>query len=442
MRRRVGFHAKLMILFFSFLLITPVFSQSAASDNGSMKAWIQKLKQNPNDVQAWNELGRMCFQAKRLDMANKCFLRAEKLSPKNAQTLYYMGQLLEAQDKKANALRVYVKYASADAGPFRERMEERYQVLRREVMKEELLQLLEDEKAIGASKVSPQAVAVLPFSVQETDPQLGPVGKGLAEMLITDLSQIQRLKLVERIRVQSLFDEMELGQTGLVDESTTAKFGKLLSAGKVVRGDITMTQKDKVRMDAVTMNSVQNQVSKPVSVTDAFNNLFRVEKDLAFKVLNLMGVDPTPQERQRILRVPTKNLQAFIAYCNGLDLEDRGEYKKASVQYKKALALDPNYSTAKAKLRASEILARAGEGGMIRETTPTPGSDRLGRPLFDQQTLINDRLRNVQTNIGSNFILGKDVRKSTQETSEAVGIDDWDFIDEFPAPPAPPTVQP
>ncbi len=442
MRRGVGFRVPFTVLFISFLAVSPVFSQSDAADKGSIGAWVQKLKKNPNDVQAWNELGRLCFQAKRLDAANKCFLRAEKLSPNNAETLFYKGQVLEAQDKKANALKTYAKYSSADAGPFRERMEERYQVLRREVMKEELLQLLENEKAIGATRASPQTVAVIPFSVQGAESQLVPLGKGLAEMLITDLAQIQKLKLVERIRVQSLFDEMELGQTGLLDESTTAKFGKLLSAGRVVRGDLTMSQKDKVRMDAVTMNSVQNQVSKPVSVTDAFNNLFRVEKDLAFKVLNLMGVDPTPQERQRILMVPTRNLQAFMAYCNGLDLEDRGEYKKASVQYQKALQLDPNYTTAKTKLRASEVLARAGERGYWTETLPTPGSDRLGRPLFDQQTLINDRLRNGQTNIGSNFILGKDVRKSTQETTEAAGIDNWGFLDQFPAPPAPPAVLP
>jgi tetratricopeptide (TPR) repeat protein len=439
MRRKADLHVRLTALFFSFLLIVPVFSQSTTSENGSMKLLIQKLKENPNDVQSWNELGSMCIQAKRLDAARKCLLRAEKLSPNNDQMLFFKGQLLEAQEKKADALKAYSKYTAADAGPFRERMEERFQVLKREVMKEEMLQLLENEKTIGASGVSSQAVAVLPFSVQGTEPQLMPLGKGLAEMLITDLSQIQRLKLVERIRVQSLFDEMELGQTGLLDESTTSKFGKMLSAGNVVRGDLTMAQKDKVRMDAVTMNAVQNQVSKPVSVTDAFNNLFRVEKDLAFKVLNLMGIDPTPQEKQRILRVPTKNIQAFIAYCNGLDLEDRGEFKKAAVQYQKALQLDPNYSTAKAKLHTSEILARAGEGGYKTETFPSPGADRLGRPLFDQQTLVNDRMRNVQNNIGSNFMLGKDVRKSTQE---AAGTDESLFVQDLPLPPAPPTVQP
>jgi len=52
---------------------------------------------------------------------------------------------------------------------------------------------------------------------------------------------------------------------------------------------------------------------------------------------------------------------------------------------------------------------------------------------------MNDRLKNVQTNIGSNFMLGKDVSKSTQEVA---GTDESFFVQDFPAPPAPPTVQP
>jgi tetratricopeptide (TPR) repeat protein len=190
MRREADLHVRVTALLFSFLLIVPVFSQSNTSDDGSMKVLIQKLKQNPNDVQSWNELGHACIQAKRWEAARKCLLRAEKLSPNNDQMLFLKGELLEAQDKKTDALKAYARYTGADPGPFRERMEERFQVLRREVMKEEMLQLVENENAIGATKVSPQAVAVLPFSVQGVEPQLAPLGKGLAEMLITDLSQI------------------------------------------------------------------------------------------------------------------------------------------------------------------------------------------------------------------------------------------------------------
>ncbi len=65
-----------------------------------------------------------------------------------------MAQLFEAQDRKIDALKIYTKYTGAAKGQFRDRMEERYQVLKRETIKEEMLQLLENESAIGALKVS------------------------------------------------------------------------------------------------------------------------------------------------------------------------------------------------------------------------------------------------------------------------------------------------
>jgi TolB-like protein len=297
---------------------------------------------------------------------------------------------------------------------------------------------MESEDAIGSQALLPDAVAVLPFTTPDGDPEMAPVGKGLAEMLITDLSQIKRLTLVERIRVQSLFDEMELGQTGLVEESEAARFGKMLRAGRVVRGAVSGDMNSRVRMEASALNALRGEAGNPVAVSDAFKNLFRAEKDMAFKMLARLGIEPTPQERQRILKVPTQNLQAFIAYCNGLDLEDKGEFQKAAAQYRKAVELDPQYRTAQQKLRANQILARVGEAG-FRKSGFRPSPD--GAPQFDREALIENRLQTVQSNIGSNFMLGKDVRKPVQEAAEATDYAPPDGGD-LPGPPALPTPLP
>jgi tetratricopeptide (TPR) repeat protein len=432
MRRGVGFSVLLSTL--TVFCLASGFSKSGQTESSPIQTWVQRIKKNPNDVQALQGLGEVCFGVKRYDISRKCFLRAFKVNPNDAKTLYFLGRLQEVQGQLPAALKMYAKYESATRSPFREKMEERYLLVRREAMKEEMQKLLENEKAAGAEKMSPNAVAVLPFTVQEADARIAPLGKGLAEMLITDLSQIKSLRLLERIRVQSLFDEMKLGQTGMVDESSAAKFGKLLSAGRIVRGDLSVNQKNRLRMEAVYLNAVQNQASNPMSAADAISNLFRVEKDLAFKILNKMNIDPTPQEKERIMKVPTKNLQAFIAYCNGLDMDDKGEFQKAAGQYQKALQLDPNYNMAKQKLRVDQILVNAGGEGYKKETGPSRGSERLGRPLFDQQTLMTDRLRSIQNNIGSNFVLGKDVRKPSQEIDAA--------SPELPGPPDMPNVVP
>jgi tetratricopeptide (TPR) repeat protein len=427
MCRGVGFIVLLFVLTALCFVVSPAFSKSAQTENSPIQAWIQRIKKNPNDVQALQGIGEACFEAKRYGISEKCFSRAFRIDPNDAKTLYFLGQLMEIRGQLADALKLYAKYEGAKGSSYREKMEARYLLVRREAVKEETQKLLENEKAIGAERMSPGAVAVLPFTVRDTDTRIAPLGKGLAEMLITDLSQIKSLRLLERIRIQSLFDEMKLGQTGLVDESSAAKFGKLLSAGRVVRGNLSISQKNRLRMEAVCLNAIQNQEYNPVSVSDAFANLFRVEKDLAFKILNKMNIDPTPQEKERILKVPTKNLRAFFEYCIGLDMDDRGEFQKAAGQYQKALQIDPNYNMAKQKLRVDQILAKAGGEGIQKGTGASRRAERLGKPLFDQQSLITDRLRALQIDIGSNFTLGKDARKPSQEADKS--------LPELPGPP-------
>jgi hypothetical protein len=204
----------------------------------------------------------------------------------------------------------------------------------------------------------------------------------------------------------------------------------------------------KMRMEAVTLRTSDAEATRPVTLTDAFKNLFKLEKDMAFKVLNRLGVDPSPAERSRILTVPTKNLQAFIAYCNGLDLEDKGQFQKAAAQYQKALQMDPQYKPAQQKLRSASILARATETGWRPSDSRPRAADRLVQPLINPESLMRDRLNTVQTNIGSNFIIGKDIRKAGE--IPAVDItpppepppEPPPVIPDLPQPPALPTIIP
>ena len=53
-------------------------------------------------------------------------------------------------------------------------------------------------------------VAVSYFENVSEDPELDPLKKGIAEMLITDLSISEDIHLVERARLQELLAEMEL----------------------------------------------------------------------------------------------------------------------------------------------------------------------------------------------------------------------------------------
>lgn len=255
-------------------------------------------------------------------------------------------------------------------------------------------------------------------------------------MMITDLGQVKELRLVERIRLQTLLDELQLAQRDVVDQQTAPRVGRLLGAGRILAGSFTVLQGDQLQVDMVSWDMIEQDFPEPFSRSSALKNLFRLEKQLVFRVITQMGIQLTQAERVRIQRRPTRNLQAFFSYCRGLQEEDAGRFDAAANFFQNAFQLDPGFQAAATASEANESLSYAGGTSdeilselAVVEGTTTPGTT--------QQDLINSRLDNLADNIGSNFIPGQDTRKSTEEAAEA-GAD----LGELAEPPPPPPPRP
>ena len=61
-----------------------------------------------------------------------------------------------------------------------------------------------------------------------------------------------------------------------------------------------------------------------------------MQKEVVFKVVKDMGITLTREETEQIQRIPTKNLQAFLAYSIGLEKEGQGDFEAAGVYFKQA----------------------------------------------------------------------------------------------------------
>ena len=79
-------------------------------------------------------------------------------------------------------------------------------------------------------------VAVIPFENLMKDSSFDWLSGGIAETLIVKLSNVDALQMVERIRLKEIMDEMKFAASGLVDEKTAAKVGKLAGAQILVVG--------------------------------------------------------------------------------------------------------------------------------------------------------------------------------------------------------------
>ena len=100
-----------------------------------------------------------------------------------------------------------------------------------------------------ASANEPLNVAVSYFANNSNDETLNNLEKGIAEMLITDLSISKDIRLVERERLNDVLKEIDLQKNPYFDSTSAAQLGKGLGAGIIVTGSF-MVMNDTMRIDA------------------------------------------------------------------------------------------------------------------------------------------------------------------------------------------------
>jgi curli biogenesis system outer membrane secretion channel CsgG len=65
------------------------------------------------------------------------------------------------------------------------------------------------------------------------------VGTGIADMMVTALSDTKKYTLIERDKLDKVLDEQKLGASGAVTAQTAAKIGRLLGAQYIITGAVT-----------------------------------------------------------------------------------------------------------------------------------------------------------------------------------------------------------
>ena len=96
---------------------------------------------------------------------------------------------------------------------------------------------------IKAGESIKKVLAVLDF--EGNDKLKGKVDLKMSDMLTTSLVNTARFEVVERNKIDKVFQEQNFGMSGMVDDATAAEVGKILGAEYVVFGSITSaTRKD------------------------------------------------------------------------------------------------------------------------------------------------------------------------------------------------------
>jgi TolB-like protein len=186
-------------------------------------------------------------------------------------------------------------------------------------------------------------VAVLYFSNRTGKSDIDPLQKGFALMLMTDLSKVKSLQVVERVRIQALLDEMTLGKSGLSEPGTAPRMGKLLAAQWLVGGDIGGAQSDVLRIKGDVLDVPPRKSLGQPGSEGTLQDVFRMEKEVLFGAIALLQIKPTPEEEKALREPVTTSIEALLLMARGLDQSDRGNYERAYELYQASLNTDPQF---------------------------------------------------------------------------------------------------
>lgn len=212
------------------------------------------------------------------------------------------------------------------------------------------------ERAAATDTLPTRSLGITPLKVNATDSTLAPLGYGLADMLMTDLSRSAQIQIVDRLRFDAVLREIRLANAGLVEGTTVPRVGRLVRARRLVLGDITQLPGRQITISARVADVRSARVRPALSATTRLDDIFRAEKELAYRMFAELGVTLTPSERAAVEQRPTANLAALLAYSRGVRYEVFGRFDEAAREYQEAAALDPGF--VEASLRARDARQR------------------------------------------------------------------------------------
>ncbi len=193
-------------------------------------------------------------------------------------------------------------------------------------------------------------IAVLPFnnggSYGQGKEDFDALERGIAGMMISELSQNPAARVVERQEVQRLLDEQNLSAQGRVDPQTAAKVGKLVGARYTVLGTFIDFYGD-FRVDVRLVNTETGEIVKTESERMQRDHMFDIIRNIAARLMkdaNLPALQRQASDQRMGRQVPT---EALTYYSRALLYSDHGQKDKAVEMFNRAIEIFPGYAEAK-----------------------------------------------------------------------------------------------
>jgi adenylate cyclase len=184
--------------------------------------------------------------------------------------------------------------------------------------------------------VNKKRIAILPFSNISEDPHDEYFADGLTEELISTMSKISGVQVIARTSVM----QYKEGKKS-IDE-----IGKELKVSTILEGSVRKAD-NKLRITAQLIDCQDSHHLWSQTYDREFKEIFVIQTDISNNVADALKIRFLPSERERIRKDPTKDLEAYNLYMQGIFQSSKvtPEGFAAAIElYRKAIILDPRFA--------------------------------------------------------------------------------------------------
>src|SRR2546423_54604 len=208
-----------------------------------------------------------------------------------------------------------------------------------------------NSNAAKLTEIPAKSVAVLPFENLSSDKENAYFADGIQDEILTKLASIADLKVISRTSTAKYKSKPE-------DLKTVSQ---QLGVATVLEGSVQKAA-DKVRVNVQLIDARADSHLWAKSYDREMKDVFAVESEVAQEIADSLQAKLSPAEATTLATAPTKDTAAYDLFLKG-EYEERlansslkaESFDQAAAWYQQAIARDPNFALAMARLVQNRI---------------------------------------------------------------------------------------
>jgi tetratricopeptide (TPR) repeat protein len=264
-----------------------------------------------------------------------------------------------------------------------------------------------------------KVIGVTAFKNLSRDKALAWLEVGIAETVSYKLRNVKEYIIVDRTNVEKAINEIALSQTGIIDDKSAKKAGKALGADIIIVGNFQKYGKN-IRITAKLLDVESHEVLKQVQSTGLLDNIFDLQDNIALAIIDKTNTSISKEEKKQITAKQTENLSAYEYYIKGQTfILKELQYRKAIDMFKKAIAIDKNYSLAYAGL---------GKAYSLRNWELRNYANKIDPSLLENSFKYSKKAISINPDLDEAYV---SLARYYQEADEKKVPNKWNLVEKY-----------